>query len=176
MPFTAGYSIPVSGSVGGTNYSTVMGNGNYQVGNLSGKILVTGDAVLHVTSSFNVTGNDYILLAPNASLKVYVSAPSASIGGNAVINPTGYAVNFQYYGLPSNTSVTFQGNGTYVGTLYAPQAGFQLNGGGNDVFDFTGASVTKTVKMNGKFKFHYDEALDRIGPLRDYVITAWNEL
>ncbi|MDW8311020.1 MAG: hypothetical protein RMK20_16735, partial [Verrucomicrobiales bacterium] len=58
---------------------------------------------------------------------------------------------------------------------YAPQAAFQLNGGGSNPRDFIGASVSRNVKMNGHFKFHYDENLRRIGPGRGYVATNWKE-
>jgi arabinogalactan endo-1,4-beta-galactosidase len=50
-----------------------------------------------------------------------------------------------------------------------------LGGGGNDKKDFIGASVTKSVKMNGHFNFHYDEYLRTIGPGRGYIPIAWAE-
>ena len=37
-------------------------------------------------------------------------------------------------------------------------------------------SVTKTVKMNGHFKFHYDESLAEIGWTRGFLINSWNEI
>ena len=47
-----------------------------------------------------------------------------------------------------------------VGTIYAPQADFNLKGSGKtSVDDFTGASITKTTTMAGNFNFHYDESL-----------------
>ena len=52
---------------------------------------------------------------------MYVSG-STSIGGNGVINPSGQAENFTYYGLPSNTSVDMNANANFVGTIYAPEA------------------------------------------------------
>ena len=60
--------------------------------------------------------------------------------------------------------------------IYAPNAAFTLNGGGNNAIDFVGASVSSTVTMNGHFNFHYDEALGRIGARRGYIITGWGEL
>ena len=49
------------------------------------------------------------------------------------------------------------------------------SGGGSDTYDFVGASITKSVKMNGKFNFHYDENLRRIGLGRGYIPTNWEE-
>ena len=37
------------------------------------------------------------------------------------------------------------------------------------------ASISKTVTMNGKFNFHYDENLRRIGPGKGFVPTRWTE-
>ena len=128
-----------------------------------------------MTSDVQFSGQDFIKIQPNASLKLYVSAPTAFIGGSGVENETGNAINFAYYGLPTNTRVTFAGNGTVVGTLYAPQADFTLGGGGSGVQDFSGASVTKTVTMNGHFNFHYEENLERAGPNRGWVAISWDE-
>ena len=103
------------------------------------------------------------------------SAAHPSLGGNGIVNP-GDAMNFQYYGMPSNTTLSYSGNAAFTGVIYAPNADFTLGGGGNGIYDFVGASVTSTVKMNGHFHFHYDENLKRIGPSRGYIITSWNEI
>jgi len=36
--------------------------------------------------------------------------------------------------------------------------------------------VVKTVTMNGKFNFHYDENLKRVGPVSGFSVTSWKEL
>jgi hypothetical protein len=133
------------------------------------------NTVLYVTGNFSMSGGAQITLGPGATLKLYVAGSSGSIGGNGVINP-GWALNFIYYGLPSNTSLSFAGNAAFTGAIYAPNADFSLNGGGNNTYDFVGASVTKTATMNGHFNFHYDEALSKFGPMRGYVVTSWNEM
>jgi hypothetical protein len=52
-----------------------------------------------------------------------------------------------------------------------------LNGTGNGtIIDFSGASITKSAKLNGHFNFHYDEALRRIGPFSGYIIDQWIEM
>jgi hypothetical protein len=109
---------------------------------------------------------------PNAS----TSRRAASIGGNGVINATGNADNFYYFGLPSNVQLSLGGNSAFVGAIYAPSAHFTLGGGGNNVYDFIGASVTRSVKMNGKYRFHYDEALKNNGMGRGYIPTNWKEM
>ncbi|MDB6031711.1 MAG: hypothetical protein JWM16_2049 [Verrucomicrobiales bacterium] len=180
VPFTGGAFSLSGGSVGGTSYDYVLGNGNYQASSLSmgskDKMIVTGtNTVLYVTGDFSMGGQSTITIAAGASLKLYVAGSSGSIGGNGVINP-GAALNFIYYGLPSNTSLSFSGNAAFTGVIYAPNATFTMNGGGSSTYDFVGASITKTVTMNGHFNFHYDEALSKYGPARGFVVTSWNEM
>ena len=164
--------------LGMTNYNYVLvgyptGRPLYlKSSNLSGKVYVTGQVALLVTDSFNFASKDYIYLAPGASLTVYVAAPSANLSG--VVN-SGSALNFQYYGLDSNTSLTFAANAAFTGGIYAPYADFKLNGGGSNIYDFVGASLTKTVTMAGHFKFHFDEAMPD-GPWKGYIVTGWDEI
>jgi len=171
--------IPASGGkyppVTGTSYDFILTNGTYQVSDFHGKVLVSGNAVLLVTSSFNFSGSDGITINPGASLQVYVAAASASLGGNGVQNP-GDAMSFIYYGLKSNTSLSFGGNSSFTGVVYAPYADFKLGGSGNGDYDFVGASVTKTVALNGHFHFHYDESLASRFPIKKYAVISWNEL
>jgi hypothetical protein len=180
-PFSGGAFTPNSGSIGGTNYTYVLSGGNYQMSSLSmsgqQKMAVTGDSVLYVTGNASMSGQAQIIIGPTANLKLYVGGATASLGGNGIVNNSyGNSTNFFYYGLPSNTSLSFSGNAAFTGVIYAPGADFTLGGGGSTPYDFVGASVTKTVRMNGHFKFHYDEALGRIGPYRGYIVTGWNEV
>jgi hypothetical protein len=89
-----------------------------------------------------------------------------NVAGNGIVNDNGNPSSFYYFGLPGNTNIQLAGNGGFVGTIYAPQADLALGGGGNSIYDFIGASVTKSVKMNGHFNFHFAEHLKRIGPFR----------
>lgn len=178
-PFTSGASVG-SGSNGGTNYTYVIGSGNFMTSSLSmsgqNKMAVTGNAVLYVTGNVSLSGQSFIYIAPGASLQLYVAGSSTSIGGNGVANGNSNATNFFYYGLPSNTSISLSGNAAFTGIIYAPQADFTLGGGGNNPYDFVGASITGSVRMNGHYNFHYDEALARLGASSGYVATSWNEL
>ena len=175
-------SSPIGGTVGEQHYSMVLSSGmeqkKYKASSVSGSIYVreNSNVLLYVTDSLNIKGEDSIYIAPGASLTLVVGASKASIGGGGVVNPGGNALAFQYLGLPSNSSLALGGNAKFTGAIYAPQADFQLNGGGDDTYDFVGASVTSTVKMNGHFNFHYDEALADLGPDIGYMVTDWNEI
>ena len=151
---------------------------NYRLPDLHGNILIVGSGTteVYVSSSFNMTGQDQITVSSGTRVQLYVAAPSAKIGGKGVVNVDGDALGFQYYGLPTNTSLNFQANGAFTGTIYAPNADFALGGGGNDTYDFIGATVTKTLTMTGHFHFHYDESLTQRFPIRDYVVFSWNEI
>jgi hypothetical protein len=159
----------------GPTYDYILGSGNWKIQDFSGKVLVTGDAVLLVTSSFSFSGSDGITILPGTSLQVYVAPATASLGGNGIQNP-GDAMSFIYYGLDSNTSLSFGGNSSFTGTIYAPNADFKLGGSGSGEYDFVGASVTKTVTMTGHFHFHYDESLARRFPIALYVVNGWHEM
>jgi hypothetical protein len=175
-PFSAGYFTPIGGTVGDIKYDYMLDqSGNNKLSSFGGKVLVTGNATLWVTDSVSFGGMDSIEIKPGASLTLYVSAPTATIGGHGIINGNGSATSFQYYGLPSNTAVKLTGNASFTGTLYAPQAAFSLGGGGSNPNDFSGACVVNTVKMNGRFHFHYDEALRKLIP-GPYVACSWDEL
>lgn len=184
--------IPASGNVGGTNYAYVLGNQlltgqtySYTMSSLSmsgngsgSQMLVTqgNDVTLYVNGNVSLSGQASIIVAPGARLRMYVNGASASFGGNGIANGSGNATNFMYYGTSNNTSVSMTGNSAFVGTIYAPSADLHLGGGGNNTYDFVGASVSRTVSMNGKFNFHYDENLGRLDNDAYYVVTSWNEL
>jgi len=175
-PFTTNYGTPGGGNTNNTTYDYILDqNQNYKLSDFRGKVLVTGNATLWVTDSVDFGPDDYIYIAPGASLKLYVSAASAVIGGSGVMNSDAAATSFQYYGLPSNTSFSFKANASFTGSIYAPQAAFTLGGGGNNDYDFVGACVVNTIKLNGHYHFHFDEALMK-ALWRGYVAVAWNEI
>ena len=157
-------------------YDLVIPGGSWEVPTLEGKILVTGHATVRVTGDISLTGQEKIVIRTNASLNLFGAGANVDLGGNGVLNETGNAANFTYYGMPSNTRLSFSGNAAFVGAIYAPNADFTLGGGGATTFDFVGASITKSVRMNGHFNFHYDENLAKVGPPRGYLVTTWNEI
>lgn len=153
-------------------------SGDYWISSFSHGIYVgtNSHARLLILNSVSMNGSaDTIRITSGAQLKLYMYGNSFKIAGNGVVNDTGNASGFYYFGLPSNKTVQFNGNASFIGAIYAPSADFSLGGGGNNTYDFIGASVTKTVKMNGHFNFHYDENLRRNGMGRGYIPTNWTE-
>jgi hypothetical protein len=184
MPLTSWLpAAPGNYTVNGTSYKYVfLTDGDYTISSLSGSIYIGTNAHvrLKITGSVSLTGsNDQIFIdsspTTSGSLQIYMTGDSFAIKGQGIVNTSGNAANFTYFGLPTNTSVTFGGNAAFIGAIYAPSAAFTLGGGGTAPIDFIGASVTKTVKMNGHFNFHYDENLRRNGMGRGFIPTNWRE-
>ncbi|HYV32521.1 MAG TPA: hypothetical protein VEO53_15625, partial [Candidatus Binatia bacterium] len=153
-------NIPLSITNSSTNvayYDYILDDGNYQMADLHGTVYVRGNAILYVTSTLTISA---LVIQPGDSLKLYCAAAVASISGNNTANSAGTASSFSFWGLPTCTEVDFSGNADFTGTIYAPNAALNLNGTGNNTaIDFTGASITKSAKLNGHFNFLYDEAL-----------------
>jgi len=156
-------------------------NGNYSPGaaTLTAPLNITGPTILWLQSSFSqgIT----IAATNNASLVLFIGTTntgnpvSVSVGGNGSLNSPGYAKNLQIYGLPSLTSISFQGNGAFAGTIYAPDADMSGGGGGNNAVDTSGSMVVKSVTLSGHWNFHYDQSLKTAGPSRGWVPSAWTE-
>ncbi|HKI69263.1 MAG TPA: hypothetical protein VKA67_06730, partial [Verrucomicrobiae bacterium] len=173
-PFTSGGVPPLSATINGTNYDYVLdglNGGLYQLSSLKGTVYVTGgNNTLYVTgdATFNT-----IIVAPGASVQIYVAGANTVIGQ---VNNSGRPEALQYYGLPSNTSIALNGNGQFVGTIYAPNATFTANGGGSNTLDIMGGVVVNAVNsLNGHIHLHYDESLEKDGP-KHYVIAFWHEM
>lgn len=163
VPYTSGLPLPFI-----VTNTYVLSSGQYFYnGNLSitssRNILITGSAFLYVTGNFTMQSAAAITIQTNAGLTLVVGGSSATL---STINNAGNALAFQYYGLPPNTNITFGGNTTHLGTVYAPEANVTMSGGGNNPFDFSGSVVCNSFKAIGLVNVHYDENLARVGPQR----------
>lgn len=168
---------PPIGGVGGgyTNVWLLTGgkykvDGNVKVNGPAETIYVAADSTVYVTGTFDMRGK--IIVAPGASLKLYCAGLYARLNE---VNTGGNAFSFQYYGLPSNQTLTWGGNDEYVGTIYAPQANLFMGGGGTLPYDYQGSCVVNSITLNGIFSFHFDENLKRRGPVSGFVVTKWEE-
>jgi hypothetical protein len=163
------------GSSGGT-YSYQAGSINLAGNGNNNTVIIQGNVTLYVSGDVGISGDGGIQLAQGASLTVYV-AGNVSIAGNGVLNPDGTDMNNQWYGLPSSTSWNINGNGSWAGTIYAPEAAMTLNGGGNSSNDdMSGAIVANAITLSGHTSFHYDERLKTGGPVNGFVVSSWQEL
>ena len=136
------------------------------------------NVTLFVEFGISLSGSEAITIGTNCGrVNMYVGGPSVSTTGNATINNlTQRACVLGIYGLPTLTSINFGGNAAFTGTIYAPQAAFFFGGGGNNTYDFVGALVAYSAKLNGHANFHYDESLKRNGPGIGYIPYSWTEI
>lgn len=174
-PFSGAGSPLASGSVGGTNYAYVLSGNNYKVnGTLTldaNKIMyVTGNATLWVTDTMNVKNDARIIIAPDATLTLYLQK-QFYVMDNGQINASGRAEQFSYYGMNSNAEFYMSGLSKLVGTVYSPNAKMDISG---DAQLFGGGHCSELV-LQGNSRFHYDEALNRTIE-QPFIITSWREL
>ena len=163
----------------GISFPYVLGNiSPWQIADLSSSIYITDpNVIIYVSSSLSLGSGTEIYIAPGASVTMYVGAASASIGGQGIVNANGVAQDFIYKGLPSNTSLGLQGNASFTGQFYAPEADITLGGGGSSPMDFAGQILGNSFKMNGHFTVHYDEHLAAGNTaFAGYAASLWNEL
>jgi hypothetical protein len=179
-PYSPASGLQPTSTNSGGNATWILGSGRYTMSSLSlqagDTLLVTRSATLYVTGNVDMKsqGNkaSQIVIKAGATLKLYVAGASANF---TQVNTEGNASTFQYYGLPSNRSLTWSGNAQYMGQVYAPNADFSLGGGGNNAMDFQGALVVRSITMNGHFNVHYDENLKR-APVVGFRVVSWREL
>jgi len=157
-PYSSGL-LPLTGA--DTN-SYVLQNGNYYVnGNflVSHDLQISGLVTLYVTGDFSANS---ITVQIGSVLRLYVGqatgASVSAIMGN--INNPGNAYNLQFFGLPTCSTISLTGTNGYLGTIYAPQATLAADRGITP-FDYQGASVTKSMVLNGHINLHFDQNLSR---------------
>jgi hypothetical protein len=150
----------------GTNFWVLNSSSDYFVNGdveLNNKVIFVAGAgaKLFVTGNFRMFGSSEIKISPGATLRMYVGRPDGPDVGTVIdgVNSAGNSAAFQYYGLPTNKSITWTGRGSYRGTIYAPQATLTMNGGGAATSQFIGASVVGEAVFNGHLHIHLDEDL-----------------
>ena len=177
-PFTVGLP-PIAGEVDGIEYTYLIPDGDFALSALklndTNSVLISGNVRLYVSGNISIGGEASIQIAPGGSLQIFAAGANTSIRGSGIVNATGYAENFSYIGLDTNTRIDLDGSADFVGTMYAPNADLTMGGGGDSVYDFVGAVVASTITMNGHYNFHYDEALAGFPTPGHYTVTSWNE-
>ena len=138
-------------------------------------LVLDGNRTIYIEGSFRMSGQAQVIIAPGASLKIYVGG-NIDLAGQGIVNYTLDASKFSLYGLPTCNSIAIGGNAAFTGVIYAPTANVTMNGSGVYPTDVVGAIIANTATMNGIFQFHYDEALGRAKILAKYTPASWQEL
>jgi hypothetical protein len=184
LPTTTWFALPDLGNkmqeIDGVSYQHVITmSGDYRASTLRGSVYVAAGvkARLYLSDDVSLTGQEEIKISKEAEgLTIYMAGEQFKSTGGGIVNETGKAEGFLYFGLPSNTDIVLGGNASFTGAIYANHADFYLGGGGSNPYDFIGASVTRSVRMNGHYRFHYDEDLANYGQSRGFIVTSWAEL
>lgn len=144
----------------------------------SDAVNIVGPVDLIVTGNVDTSGNAMIsVTGSTAKLNLY-SPGAINLTGNGMQNNTNVPASATVWGTAPSTgatqSVKIAGNGSFTGTLYAPNADVALTGNG----DTSGAIVCKTLTAGGNGMFHYDVRLaDVTSPLDQALrLTSWTEL
>jgi hypothetical protein len=171
-------SPTIKNSGNSQSYDHVFTIPGYYTVNDNGTIYVGPNVAVQIQATASTFNPNYVYVAGTGSsagsLKIYMEGSTATLGTDDMTQ-SGLAKNIAFFGMPTCTSISYKGNGDFTGLIYAPQADFQLAGGGNGIIDFIGSSVSKTVQMNGHYHFHYDESLKNFILENGYMAALWKE-
>jgi hypothetical protein len=170
VPVGTYYDHILWGSAGVTN--------SYVASDLSGSTYVTGPNVqLALPNGLNQGSQDTFSIGTGGNVTIYNGGTTCNIGGNGFVNTTGYAGDLVILCAPTVVNLSYSGNASFKGVIVAPSADVQLGGSGNNItYDFTGCFLANSIKLNGHFNFHYDEALSGLPGYGRFLILSWNEI
>lgn len=123
-------------------------------------------------------GSSGLTINTGATLKIYTNGNVSLTGTGGLSNGNSEPSTCVFFGThptPGSQTFVLRGNGHTSVSLYAPNAGITMSGGGSGG-DFYGAIVGNTVRMNGTTRFHYDEALANLYTGRPFGVAKWKEL
>lgn len=118
---------------------------------------IAGAVRLYVTGDFSVSGLGQIIIEAGGNLTVYMGG-SVFIAGQSILNNAGSADRNIWFALDSSTSLTADGNGRFIGVIYAPNASVNFKAGGSSG-DASGVILANKLALTGTTRFHFDEKL-----------------
>jgi Tfp pilus assembly protein PilX len=174
---TETYITASSSSSTGTSLGALTIKGNLHLVPPAGT--AAGSVVYINAYSLTANGNPniYIDPIPGTSPAQYAqivlnvaAAGSIDLTGSSLSNPSLVPANFQILYAGTN-QITINGGTQAASLLYAPNAPFKLNGGGN----LYGAVVANQVTDLGGGAIHYDRSLEKqFYQLGNYMLSAFN--
>jgi len=151
--------------------------------NVSGDYTIVGPTIMVIDGDLDI-GNNTIDIATTGSLELYVGG-NIKVNGKGGINNLGVPAQLLVFGTHPEVedgsspaySWTLSGNGALTGVVYAPNAEYRTNGGGNGGFT-SGSIVALDIRFNGSpGPFHFDEALaDLVLPFGGYSLSSYELL
>jgi hypothetical protein len=137
---------------------------------LSGNATQTLTAGTYLATSISITGNASLVInAAGGPVNIFVTG-SIAVGGNGISNSSGLPQNLAL-SQSGGANVSFSGNASFYGTVYAPDSALSINGNGQ----LYGGFVGRSIAQNGNGAIHYDQILRTIpgppGPLE--LVAQW---
>ena len=140
-------------------------------------ITIVGKVELYVNGNINLRQDSHIELVtndPDASLTIYVEGDIIEKNGASMNNMTLDSRRFTLFGGPGTKSIQLRKNGSFYGTLYAPNAEVVVY----NKMDIAGCVVAKSFTLKKRGDFMYDALLrhvstDDVGVR--FEIARWEE-
>lgn len=135
----------------------------------SPSLTIIGDVTMinkNAANALKASGTGNLLIKTAADSFSLYTMGDVTVGGNAIMGATSGTLlaspsQLLISGInPTNKaqSITFGGNGAFIGMIYAPTAALSLNGGGSSG-TVQGSMVAYTISANGVTNFYYDKNL-----------------
>ena len=179
MPNTT-WTPPIAGiyPVDGVNYKYYLdGKNQWKVTSLDGSVYVGGgNVVLYVSDKIKIGSGMQIHIASGRQTHDLHGRRNGDDFGPGRGERKRTGAEFHVLRTAHEHAAQLRRQCGFCRMIYAPSAAFTLGGGGNNTYDFVGACVTQSAKMNGHYNFHFDEALKKLNSPTGYVVSAWNEL
>lgn len=165
---------PTGGKYKGTDYQYILTTGHWELGktDLSKPVIVptNSQAVLYVTGDFKADQD--IIIEQGATLILFMGGHKFEVADKKIAAEDHQALQFQYYGLPSNKEVRIKKKTDIAAVMYAPSAKIKIEGDGDAVGSFVG----KCIHFKHEGQLHYDEGITKRRTLLDvYVLASWRE-
>lgn len=116
-----------------------------------------------------------LVIEGDGELQVFLAGDLQATGG-AIINSSDQPARMSLFVTATEpTRLQLAGNSTFAGSIHAPYAQLELSGSGNNG-RFKGAAVLGSITINGRYQFHFDEAL-RFSqqPMHRYAVIGWRK-
>ncbi|ACB73940.1 DUF7305 domain-containing protein [Opitutus terrae] len=173
-------SIDAAGTYGTAGVARTIVCSDISVSGKNNLVKFQGDVTLIITAAagsdaISISGNGSgIEVLANSSLKIY-TAGDIDLTGQGIVNATSQAKNFEIIGTSTSSvpqDIKIAGGGSFVGKVYAPNAGVTVHGDGA----MSGSIVANDITLTGNAAFHYDEALGEPDGATPFRISKWEEL
>ncbi|MFC1760966.1 collagen-binding domain-containing protein [Planctomycetota bacterium] len=121
----------------------------------NGVLKITGSTNLYVTGPLVMNNNAEIIVAPGASLNLYLGDNLEGKNAGGIISEGQDATAVKIYGLPGCEEISLKSKTKTYAAILAPDADIKLNNGG----DIYGSVIAKSFEIKNDGTFYFDTNL-----------------